>query len=147
MALGGARLISRNVGGQATLGGAGGRGETKTRKREGPGGGRALSAMRPSHQGAQEVGARGSMGRSDGRRAEWVTQNGDKTTASTFSELGDRLLPARLAVGHETVLGRTADTSARAAVMVAISGGRALKQESFPELRLSGVHPVRRGWW
>ena len=78
---------------------------------------------------------------------EWFTQNGDKTTASTFSELGDRLLPARLAVGHGTVLGRTVDTSARAAVMVAISGGRALKQESFPELRLSGVHPVRRGWW
>ena len=79
---------------------------------------------------------------------EWFTQNGDKTIASIFSELGDRLLPARLAVGHETVLGRTADTSARAAVMVAISGGRALKlQESFPELRLSGVHPVRRGWW
>ena len=92
-----------------------------------------------------KVGARGGVDGPVGWSSRRVvhTKNGDKTTASTFSELGDRLLPARLAVGHETVLGRTADTSARAAVMVAISGGRALKQESFPGLGSSDVSVVR----
>ena len=61
-------------------------------------------------------------------------------------QLGERLLAARLHSGHMSPVGRTAATSARAAVMAARSGGRALKKESFPELRLSGVHPVRRGW-
>ena len=72
---------------------------------------------------------------------------GDKRFTFTFSELRDSLLAARLAVGYGTVLGGMAATSGHAAVMVAISGGRALKQERVPQLRLSDVHPVRRGWW
>ena len=62
-------------------------------------------------------------------------------------QLGERLLAARLHSGHMAPVGGTAAASSHAAVMAARSGGRALKQESFPELRLSGVHPVRRGWW
>ena len=84
-----------------------------------------------------------------GSKQEWTgcSTAGSLNTATKRSfvkcQLGERLLAARLHSGHMAPVGGTAATSGHAAVMAARPGGRALKQESFPELRLSGVHPVR----
>ena len=58
----------------------------------------------------------------------------------------DRVTAVRLEYTNGTVLGRTHATSGCAAVAVARSGGRALKQERVPHLGSSDVSVVRARW-
>ena len=68
-------------------------------------------------------------------------------TVFVKNELGPSVNAARLEYRHLTLHRNTTTTRGRVPAASARSGGHALKQQSWPELRLSGVHPVRRGWW
>ena len=78
--------------------------------------------------------------------AGWVDEwSAQAVTKRSFvkNATRDRVNAARLEYTHGTMLGDTTTTRGRVPVKSAISGGRALKQQRWPELRFSGGWTTR----